>query len=142
MTSPCQIIRQSHHRLLTSTMSPILISNTFPFSLVRRPIRVEPRSVKDLRTAMDERAWVSAWGHENTIALANTLACADLRPATVRPALVLDSGKLPSLDGQSFDEVWLLSPDYTPGFRPQIGHEVPAEAIQGWQVLRLVFSPH
>ena len=121
-------------------MQPILISNSFPFSLVRRPMRVEPRSVGELLTAMHEHPWVSAWGHENTVALASTLACADLRPATPRPALALDEALLPNLNGQSFEEVWLLSPDYTPGFRPQIGQDVPAEVITGWQVLHLAFS--
>lgn len=120
-------------------MPPILISNSFPFSLVRRPLRVEPRSVGDLLTVMHQHPWVSAWGHENTVALASTIACADLRPTTPRPALTLDTENLPSLDGQSFEEIWLLSPDYAPGFRPQIGQEVPAEAITGWQVLKLTF---
>ena len=133
----------SLHRTKTAliflSMSPILISNSFPFSLVRRSMRVEPRTVGDLLTAMHERPWVSAWGHENTVALASTIACADLRPATPRPALSLDAELLPCLDGQSFSEIWLLSPDYTPGFRPQIGQEVPAAAITGWQVLKLLF---
>ncbi|MFN0077912.1 MAG: hypothetical protein ACKVY0_15760 [Prosthecobacter sp.] len=120
-------------------MSPILISNSFPFSLVRRSMQVEPRSVGELLTVMHQRPWVSAWGHENTVALASTLACADLRPATPRPALTLDADLLPSLDGQSFEEVWLLSPDYAPGFRPQIGQEVPPQAITGWQVLCIDF---
>jgi hypothetical protein len=35
---------------------PILISNSFPFSLVRRPLRVEPRTVADLLTAMHDTA--------------------------------------------------------------------------------------
>ncbi len=121
-------------------MSPLLISNSFPFSLVRRPMRAEPCSAVDLLTAMHERQWVSAWGHENTVKLASIIACADLRPATPRPALSLDPAQLPSLDGQSFEEVWLLSPDYAPGFRPQIGQEVSAENILDWQVLRLSFK--
>lgn len=90
-------------------MTPILISNSFPFSLVRRPMRVEPRSVGELLTAMHEHPWVSAWGHDNTVAAASTIACADLRPTTPRPALSLDVENLPSLDGQSFAEIWLLS---------------------------------
>lgn len=119
---------------------PILISNSFPFSLVRRAMRVTPRSAGDLLTAMHTHSWVSAWGHDNTVAAASTIACADLRPPSSRPALSLDADLLPSLDGQSFNEIWLLSPDYTPGFRPQIGLEVPADAITGWQVLSLSFQ--
>lgn len=120
-------------------MSPILISNSFPFSLIRRSVQVEPRVVGDLLTAMHENPWVSAWGHENTVELASTIACANLRPNTSRPALSLDEALLPSLEGQSFEEIWLLSPDYAPGFRPQIGQEVAAESIIDWQVLLLTF---
>lgn len=122
-------------------MHPLLVSNSFPFSLVRRRLTVEPRCVGDLLTAMQERPWVSAWGHENTVAAASTIVCADLRPDVARPALTLDQDLLPSLDGRSFGEIWLLSPDYEPGFRPQVGQEVPEAAIKGWQVLSLTFAP-
>jgi len=120
-------------------MNSILISNSFPFSLIRRRVSVEPRSVGDLLTAMHERPWVSAWGHANTVALASAIACADLRPKTERPALTLTPEMLPSLDGHTFTECWLLSPDYTPGFRPQVGEEVSPDKIRDWQVLRLVW---
>ncbi len=119
-------------------MNPILISNSFPFSLIRRRVTVEPRTVGDLLTAMHERPWASAWGHANTAHLASTIACADLRPKTERPALTLDQNKLPQLDGQTFAECWLLSPDYVdPGFRPKVGEEVSADKIRDWQILRL-----
>lgn len=121
-------------------MQPILISNSFPFSLVRRAMKVAPRGLGDLLSAMHEQPWVSAWGHENTMAAASALAGANLRPTTPRPALTLDADMLPSLDGRSFQEIWLLSPDYTAGMRPRIGEEVSAEAIQRWQVLCLSFS--
>jgi len=120
--------------------NPILISNSFPFSLIRRRVIVEPRGVSDLLTAMHERPWVSAWGHANTVALASTITCADLRPKTERPALKLSDDKLPSLDGQTFTECWLLSPDYQPGFRPAVGEEVSADKIRDKQVLRLTWQ--
>lgn len=117
--------------------SPILISNSFPFSLIRRQVVVNPKTTADLVGQMHDRPWVSAWGHANTLALASTIAGADLRPKTQRPALVLGEDKLPALDGQTFAECWLLSPDYAPGFRPAIGDEVSADKIRGWQVLQL-----
>ena len=122
-------------------MLPLLISNSFPFSLVRRSVLVEPRGIEDLRAAMRERPWVSAWGHANTVGLASEIAGTDLRPGRERPALELATDGLPSLDGQSFAECWLLSPDYVPGFRPAIGEEVSPERILGWQVLRLTWLP-
>lgn len=121
-------------------MNAILISNSFPFSLIRRRVVVEPREVGDLLNAMHGRPWVSAWGHANTVEAASILACADLRPKTERPALVLGAEGRPSYEGQVFDECWLLSPDYVPGFRPAVGEEVPAEKIRGWQVLRLAWE--
>ena len=121
-------------------MSPILISNSFPFSLIRRRVVVEPRTVAELLTAMHERPWVSAWGHANTAAVASTILCADIRPKVDRPVLALSEDKLPQLDGQIFTECWLLSPDYTPGFRPAIGEQVSADKIRDWQVLRLVWD--
>jgi len=63
----------------------------------------------------------------------------DITPATARPALTLGPDGLPCLDGQIYQEVWLVSPDYEPGFRPQIGEEVSAEKISGWQILHLDF---
>ena len=120
--------------------APILISNSFPFSLIRRRVVVEPRSVADLLTAIHERPWVSAWGHANTVNLASTIACADLRPSAERPALTLTPEQLPRLDGQTFSECWLLSPDYTPGFRPRVGEEVSTDKILDWQVLRLAWK--
>lgn len=116
---------------------PVLLGNTFPLTLVRRPVRIEPRTVEELRKEVSARGVASFWGHTNTLEAARKFLGFDSTPATARPALTLNSALLPCLDGQSFDEVWLLSPDYAPGFRPQIGQEVPADAIIGWQVLCL-----
>jgi hypothetical protein len=117
---------------------PILISNSFPFSLVRRHLTVEPRSIGDLQTALLKHPWVSTWGHANTVLLASSLAGVNLRPKTERPALTLNESQFPQLDGQSFAECWLLTPDYVePGFRPKIGEEVSADKIRDWQILRL-----
>jgi hypothetical protein len=118
-------------------MKPFLLSNSFPFSLIRRRLIVEPRHESDLITLMHQRPWVSAWGHENTLALASSIVGHDLRPSTQRPALTLDAHQLPLLDGQSFDEAWLLSPTFVPGFRPAIGQEPTPADIQHWQVLQL-----
>jgi hypothetical protein len=121
-------------------MNAIFISNSFPFSLIRRRVVVEPREVGDLLARMHGHAWVSAWGHANTVEAASTLACADLRPKSERPALVLGEDGLPSLDGLVFDECWLLSPDFVPGYRPAVGEEVAADRILGWQVLQLAWD--
>ena len=117
--------------------TPILIGNSFPFSLIRREVVVKPRSLDDLREALSNRPWLSFWGHANTAAAASELLGHNIRPATERPALTLDETKLPNLDGTSCRECWILSPDYSPGYRPAPNQEVAADKILGWQVLEI-----
>ena len=73
---------------------------------------------------------------------AQTLLGFDPTPVSVRPALILNSDLLPTLDGQAFTEAWVLSPNYAPGFRPQMDTAVPPEMILGWEVLRVDFIHH
>lgn len=119
---------------------PILIGSTFPLSLIRARVVIEPHSIDDLKRELTERPVVSFWGHENTLVVANQILDANLTPATKRPAITLTENNLPVLNGIEFSECWILSPDYTPGFRPQIGEEVSADKITGWQVLRMAWS--
>ena len=114
---------------------PILISNSYPFSLIRRRVTVEPSEVEELRDNLRTRPWASAWGHPNTLEAARTMAGTDLSPKTARPSISLNAENLPSLDGMIFRECWLLSPDYVPGFRPSPGEDVTPENICGWHIL-------
>jgi hypothetical protein len=121
-------------------MTPVLLGNSFPLSLIRRPVNISPRSVAELQEAVKKRGLISFWGHTNTIPAARQLTGFDVTPAVDRPALTLSTEMLPGLAGCEHDEVWVLSPDYIPGFRPQIGQEVGAGKIAGWQVLLITFS--
>lgn len=118
---------------------PILLGNAFPLSLIRRPALIEPRTLDELRREVAAHEMVSFWGHDNTLDAVRAVLGFDPTPATARPALTLDGNSLPALDGVAFDEVWILSPDYADGFRPEIGVEVPLARISGWQVLRISF---
>ena len=120
--------------------NPILISNSFPFALVRREMTAMPMPLSALQECLRTRPFVSAWGHANTLQAAHAIVGVDLTPQSERPALTLSAEQLPSLDGQAFTECWLLSPEYKAGFRPKINEEVPAEAITGWQALRLMWK--
>ena len=120
-------------------MSPVLLGNSFPLSLVRRAVRIEPRTLDELRQEVDERGCVSYWGHANTLESAKRFLGFDPSPSTERPAIILNEERLPTLAGIAFDEVWVLSPDYAEGYRPQIGEEVIQERILGWQVLQIEF---
>ena len=115
----------------------ILISNSFPFALIRRKVTVTPVPLSTLCNILHSCDIVSAWGHANTLELANEIVGAELTPQSDRPVITLTEEYFPSLAGRTFTECWLLSPDYTQGFRPKIGEEVPPEAIAGWQVLLL-----
>lgn len=117
----------------------ILLGNTYPLSLIRRPATIAPASLDELKHRAAAEGFLSFWGHNNTRAAAKQILGFDPAPPSTRPALALSSENLPVLDAHAFTEVWILSPDYTPGFRPQIGVEVTAEEIAGWQVLRIEF---
>ncbi len=119
------------------TNPPLLVGNTFPLSLIRRPVRIEPRPVGELQSALASQPCASFWGHASTLPHASRLLGADLSPKTSRPAILLDQAGLPALEGISFAECWVLSPDYQAGFRPQIGQEIPPDKITGWQALKI-----
>ncbi len=124
---------------------PFLLGSTFPLSLIRQSVRIEPRPLEELKQRLRQDTWASFWGHESTIAAADTilgLSGSDqtVRPQTERPALTLNKNQQPTLNDTSYPECWILSPDYTPGFRPKIGEEVAADKISGWQVLRMVWE--
>lgn len=114
-----------------------LFGNTFPVSLIRRKVDTERRSLEELKLQLARRACISFWGHENTLEHVNKLLARDLTPKTPRPTLTLDAHKLPMLDGQSFNECWVLSPDCTLEKRPPGGGETSAEDIKSWTVLRM-----
>ncbi|MBQ7651507.1 MAG: hypothetical protein IJS15_11145 [Victivallales bacterium] len=98
---------------------------------------IEPRSLEEYRARLSEGGWESYWGHENTLSAAAQECGHDLRPRESRPAVTLDSSGYPSLYGESFHECWVLSPEYSSGFRPALGEEVSLEKISSWQVLRI-----
>lgn len=117
----------------------ILLGNTFPLSLIRRSAVISPASLDKLRKRANAEGFLSYWGHDNTRHAARAILGFDPAPVTPRPALSLSCENLPTLDGHTFTEVWVLSPDYASGFRPGIGDEVTPEQIAGWQILTISF---
>lgn len=116
---------------------PILFANSFPFSLIRRPLHVEPRSLDELRNVLATRPFISCWGHADTVHQASEILRRDIRPKEERPAIHLDDDNYPLANGRQCRECWLLSPCYRPGFRPAPNNPVKARDITGWQVLQL-----
>ena len=117
----------------------ILLGNTFPLSLIRRRAVITPATLEELRTRLQTEGYATYWGHANTWPAAASILGTTTHTPPARQALTLSGDSLPMLDGQVFDQVWVLSPDLTPGFRPAIGQEVPASHITGWQVLHIRF---
>jgi hypothetical protein len=116
----------------------ILIGNSFPLSLIRREVAIRPVDLNKLKQAVAENGPIcSFWGHRNTLAPASDMLGSDLSPAGDRPVLSLSPEGLPMLEGATFRDCWILSPDYIENFRPQVGEEVPAEKIRSWQVLHM-----
>ena len=120
----------------------ILIGNSFPLSLIRRDVTIEPQPHSALKSALDGKRIVSFWGHTNTLARAEEFAGCGLAPKSERPVLKLNDDHFPTLGNQAFSEVWILSPDYIGHFRPAVGEEVPPEKISGWQILKLTWETH
>ncbi|NLF17969.1 MAG: hypothetical protein GX595_12075 [Lentisphaerae bacterium] len=116
---------------------PLLLGSTFPLSLIRRRVEIEPVPLDALRAEAARRPVVSFWGHSNTLPAARAILGIDVTPGSARPALTLSVDGLPCLDGVVFDECWVLSPDYVSGYRPTLGEDVPVERITGWQVLKM-----
>ena len=116
---------------------PILVGSAFPLSLIRRRVVIQPCSLTEVREEIKSRPFASFWGHANTLAAANAMLGADVTPRTERPAVALDPDQFPALDGVSYRECFILSPDYAPGFRPKVGEELGPDKIAGWQALRM-----
>ena len=114
-----------------------LVCSAFPLSLVRRRVVIEPCDITQVQRMLSQRPFVSCWGHENTIALASKLLAVDVTPKSKRPAVMLDEEQYPMLEGASFSECLVLSPNYVPGFRPAVGEEVGIEKITGWHALHI-----
>ena len=116
----------------------ILLGNSFPMGLVRRPARLTPMGREDLSALLEGKEIASFWGHQNTVALVSDYLGREI-PCR-RVALSLSGDLLPSVDGEAFQEVLLLTPEYREGFRPQIGVEPTPEDIRAWGVLRVSFN--
>jgi len=117
----------------------LLIGNSFPLSLIVRRVVIEPRSMEELRKRITEATIVSFWGHPSTLEVASEAAGHDLTPSSIRPALILDAAGLPSLAGESFSECWVVSPEFSAGFRPPPNQAVPPDKILQWRALRLTW---
>ena len=117
----------------------VLIGNSFPLSLIRRAVKIEPCPLSELTTLLVNAKIVSFWGHSNTLAAVNALLGYDLTPKEQRPVVRLSEENLPQYVDCDFTECWVLSPDYYANFRPAIGEDVPPEKIKSWQCLKITF---
>ena len=115
----------------------VLIGNTFPMPLVQAPCRMTPASVASLQVAAHGATIRSYWGHASTLPAANEATGLDLTPARERPALEVDDAGRPVFDGASFDDCWVVCPQYAPGYRPQPQTPVPVDRIAGWHVVHI-----
>jgi len=68
----------------------ILIGNSFPMSLIRRCVTIQPEPLEDLRARIRSGEPVhSFWGHANTLTHAEAITGCPLKPGSDRPALTL-----------------------------------------------------
>jgi len=119
------------------SQNPVLLGSTFPLSLIRRKVVIEPIELDLLRGELRTRGFESFWGHRNTLPAAREILGLEVVPASARPALSLNEDRLLLLNGRVFRECLVLSPEYKSGYRPGVGEEVAREKISGWTALRL-----
>ena len=124
----------------TPLAQKFIITNVYPFSLVRRKMTAVPVELKDVITLLKTGFFISAWGHRNTLEAVNKMLGVDITPVSERPVIILNDQKFPMLNGEQFTKVLLVSPNYKKGFRPKIGEEVQEKAILSWQALLLNFD--
>lgn len=127
--------KQPEVRSYVATCTHVLIGNSFPLSLVRRRVVITPESVPALQRAARNCRTHSYWGHPNTIRAAEETVGLKLSPSSTRPVVELNDELLPTLDGIAFTECWLVTPQFSPGYRPTVGEEVTASQVIGWHVL-------
>lgn len=115
----------------------LLVGNTFPLTLMRRQLMVEPVPLVVFREEAEEKRIVSFWGHANTLHAASEAVGFDLSPAEERPVLELSPEGFPMLGGKAFRECWVISPDCRQNFRLFVNRALEPEDISGWQCLRI-----
>lgn len=117
-----------------------LITNSYPFSLVRREVHVRPVDMEWVKGKLNNSYFGSAWGHANTINTINQMLGVDVTPTEERPAIVLSEEGFPMLNGETFHSVIVISPDFVEGYRPDLREEITEDVIIGWHALLLEFD--
>lgn len=118
----------------------ILIGNSFPFSLIRRDVRIRVLETEDFRRLLARSKPCSFWGHGGTRAAAERFLGCSLAISCERPALVLSDERRPVLGGREFSSCFVCSPDCRPGHRPALGEELCESDIVGWHVLEIKWN--
>ncbi len=121
-------------------MKKILIGNSFPMNLIRREVRIEPRTLEELKTATKDAEIDSYWGHSNTLDAVSVFVGLDLSPEIERPAVTLAENGFPKFNGHVFEECWVISPEYRNGYRPELNKEVSPGNIKDWCILHIEWS--
>lgn len=107
---------------------------------MRRKIVVYPISLEKMRQIIRSGAFVSIWGHEDTIAQASSVLGADVTPLNARQAILLDDEHFPVVGNERFTQVLVLSPELPRGLRPEADTTISAEEIIHWFPLLLDFN--
>jgi hypothetical protein len=118
----------------------VLIGNSFPLSLIRREVKIEVKALEAFKEMCQRAEIHSFWGHENTRTVAERVLGVSVQPKVERPAIALTAEGLPTLNGETFPECYILSPNYKENVRPKIGEEVAAEQIASWHLLSISWT--
>lgn len=106
-------------------------------SLIRRSVSIKTLDKADFQKELDNSKIFSAWGHPNSIKLAEKFLGVSLYPSTYRGQIKLSSKNLPVFNGVEFKQCYIVSPITVGNMRHNIGKELKAEEIESWQLLKI-----
>lgn len=118
----------------------ILITNSFPINLIRRSVTIKVLDKADFQNEINGAEIFSAWGHENSVKLAEDFLGFSLYPSTFRGQIKLSNKNFPVFNCVEFKECYIVSPIAIGNLRHNIGEELKPEEIVSWQLLKIEWS--
>jgi len=85
----------------------LLIGNSFPLSLIRQKVTIEPEDVDKLKRRLKSEHIESFWGHNNTLKTVSEYLDYDLKPKSKRPVIALNNLGYPTFAETEYKEIWV-----------------------------------
>lgn len=128
------------HELWDIPKPYVLIGSSFPMSITRSRVEVEPIDLDTFKAEIDGLDVVSAWQHSNTLVAVKEYTGLDLTPPIVRPRIrMTEDTKRPCIEWEEwrfplvFSKMYAVIPLYK-----EVVNGVPD--VTDWNILRLSWT--